>query len=238
MISSISETDSLKLFVSRSYVEDFFRGKTVAIVGSGPGSLDNPAGLVDSHDVVLRINNYRLFPATGFRTDVHYSFYGTSIKKTSAELLRDGVKLCICKCPDAKFMESEWHERCDKQRGVDFGYIYEDRKDFWFCPTYIPTTVEFLEHFNLLGGHVPTTGAAAIFDVLRYSPKHIFLTGFDFMTSGIHNVTERHRLANPSDPIGHRPLLELAWIRDNYSMFPITCDARLTALLWRGSNER
>lgn len=226
---SLIESDSLNLFVSRAYVEDFFRGKTVALVGSGPGSLDNPPGLIDSHDIVCRVNNHRLFPATGFRTDCHYSFYGTSIKKTVEELQREGVQLCMCKCPDAKFMDSPWHVQHGKTQGVDFGYIYEARKDWWFCPTYIPSVEEFLKHFDLLGGHVPTTGFAALLDVLSCDPRHVYVTGFDFFSSGLHNVTERWKKANPSDPIGHVPEAEMKWFAKNFSHYPITMDARLTA---------
>lgn len=215
-------------FIERDKVRDVFRGKTVALVGSGPGSLDNPRGLVDSHDVVVRVNNYKLFPATGFRTDVHYSFYGSSIRKTAAELTRDGVKLCICKCPDAKFMDSEWHRRNGKMMGVDFRPIYDRRRGFWFCSTYVPTVDEFMAHFNLLGGHVPTTGFSALLDVLSFEPAHVYMTGFDFFSSKLHNVNERWRKINHTDPIGHVPDAERAWFAANYDKHPLTMDAALS----------
>ena len=85
-------------FVSRQELKPYFKGKSVAIVGSGPGVLTNEIGFVDSHDVVVRVNNYKLSPHAGMRTDVHYSFYGTSIRKTAYELRSDGVYLCMCKC--------------------------------------------------------------------------------------------------------------------------------------------
>jgi hypothetical protein len=216
-------------FCDRATVRRMFEGKSVALVGSGPGSLDNPKGLVDSHDVVIRANNYKLFPATGKRTDVHYSFYGRSIRKTARELQRDGVKLCMCKCPDAKFMESEWHTKNGKLNGVDFRYIYELRKGWWFTDTYVPSVAEFMEHFDLLGGHVATTGFAALLDVLSYNPERVFMTGFDFFASKLHNVNERWKKLNPDDPIGHVPDVERAWFKENYDRFPITMDARLSA---------
>jgi hypothetical protein len=215
-------------FIERDRVLEVFKGKTVALVGSGPGSLENPRGLVDSHDVVVRVNNYKLFPATGFRADVHYSFYGSSIRKTAAELKRDGVKLCLCKCPDAKFMDSEWHRRNNKMLGVDFRPIYDRRRGFWFCPTYVPTVEEFMEHFNLLGGHVPTTGFSALLDVLSFEPAHVYMTGFDFFSSKIHNVNERWRKINHTDPIGHVPDAERAWFATNYDKHPLTMDAALS----------
>ncbi len=201
-----------------------FTGKSVAIVGSGPGSLRNRRGFVDAHEVVVRVNNYRLFPATGYRTDVFYSFFGASIRKTAAQLQRDGVKLCICKCPDAKFMESEWHASHGKENGVDFRGIYRRRAGWWPSDTYVPTVEEFMEHFRLLGGHVPTTGFAAILDVLSFSPKSIYLTGFDFFQSGVHNVTERWKKGDPTDPIGHVPGTERAWFVENMEKLPVTID--------------
>jgi hypothetical protein len=215
-------------FIDREHVLATFKGKTVALVGSGPGSLGNAPGLVDSHDVVVRVNNYKLFPATGYRTDVHYSFYGSSIRKTPIELQRDGVKLCMCKCPDAQFIESPWHRRHGKMAGVDFRMLYQRRRAWWFCPTYVPTVDEFLAHFHLLGGHVPTTGFSALLDVLSLEPAHVYMTGFDFFSSGVHNVNERWRKINPTDPIGHVPDAERRWFALNYEKHPLTMDAALT----------
>lgn len=218
-------------FCDRPTVASMLEGKTVAIVGSGPGSLGNPHGLVDSHDVVVRVNNYKLFPATGTRTDVFYSFFGASIKKTAEQLQRDGVKLCMCKCPNAKFMESPWHERNGKTAGIDFRWIYERRASWWFCDTYVPTTEEFMAQFDLLGRHVPTTGFAALLDVLAHRPGQIFLTGFDFFTSRIHNVNERWSFKNTSDPIGHVPECEREWLTKNLHRYPIRLDAVLSKMM-------
>lgn len=218
-------------FVEISKVRELFEGKSVAIVGSGPSVLENEPGLVDSHDVVCRVNNYRTSEAAGHRCDVHYSFYGTSILKRADALARDGVKLCMCKCPDAKPLQCEWHERLGKAYGVDFRYIYRIRREWWFTDTYVPSVESFMEKFHLLDDHVPTTGFAAILDILSCDPRSVFLTGFDFFASGIHNVDEPHRPGDPNDPIGHRPDLEAAWLDDNKHRYPMTFDARLARLL-------
>jgi hypothetical protein len=215
----------------RELLEATFHGKSVALVGSGPGSLDNGRGLVDSHDVVVRVNQYKLFPATGYRTDVFYSYFGNSIKKSVEHLKRDGVALCMCKCPDAQVIESAWHRANGKMNGVDFRWIYEKRADWWFCPTYVPSVDEFMGHFNLLGGHVPTTGFSALLDVLALDPLHVYMTGFDFFSSGTHNVNERWRKGNPSDPIGHDPNAEMRWFRRNHDKYPITMDRTLSELM-------
>ncbi len=208
-----------------------FCGKRVAIVGSGPGALDNEPGFVDSHDIVVRVNNFKTGAAAGRRTDVFYSFFGASIRKSAAELQADGVQLCLCKCPDAKFMESEWHRRMGKPHGVDFRYIYRDRADWWFCPTFVPSLAEFLEVFELLGRHIPSTGFSALYEVMRHAPASLYLTGFDFFASRVHNVDEPWRPGNPDDPIGHAPRRERDWLRDNFDR--VSADRTLTNILQR-----
>lgn len=88
-----------------------------------------------------------------------------------------------------------------------------------------------MSHFQLLGGHVPTTGFAALLDVLSYEPASVYMTGFDFFTSGRHNVNERWKPGRPDDPIGHVPQIEAAWLRWNMHRHPITTDAALSRVL-------
>lgn len=214
-------------FVSRSDIRSRFEGKAIVIVGSGPSSVENPPGFIDSHDVVVRVNNYKVIGGTGRRTDVHYSFYGNSIRKSAADLKRDGVTLCMCKCPDVHAIESEWHRRNGKMSGVDFRWIYEKRAAWWFCDTFIPAKEEFLAIFDLLGGHIPTTGFASILESLSFNPAIVYLTGFDFFRSGTHNVDEPWRQKNNDDPVGHAPERELAWLAKNIGLYPIQTDSAL-----------
>jgi hypothetical protein len=214
-------------FLNRSEVRPWFEGRRVAIVGSGPGCDENSEGWVDSHEVVVRVNNFKTTARTGKRTDVFYSFFGTSIRKTSEELIRGGVKLCMSKVPNAHAIESEWHRRHGKMIGVDYRPHYERRKDWWFCDTYVPTVEEFLQPFNALERHQPTSGFAAIWDVLSFDPASVFLTGFDFFRSGIHNVNEPWMVKNTDDPIRHEPELERKWVADAVKRHSIRCDKRL-----------
>lgn len=216
-------------FVSFEEVAERFRGKRVAIVGSGPGCLDNKPGFVDRHDVVVRVNNHKIGGAQGFRTDVHYAFFGTSIRKTREELIGEGVKLVMCKLPNSQPIDSDWHRARGKLAGIDYTYIYRNRAAFWFCDTFIPDDAQFLAKFNLLGQHQPTTGFAAILDVLECEPASVYLTGFDGFTSGVHNVDEPWRAKNTDDPICHRPDLELAWLKANKDR--LTFDKRLSEIL-------
>lgn len=201
-------------FCGSEHVRSVLEGKRVAIVGSGPGALDNEPGFVDSHDVVVRVNNHKCTPETGFRTDVHFSFYGSSIRVPNDALFAQGCKLVMCKCPNAKLpIDSEWHRKNNKPHGTDFRYIYELRRDWWFCPTYVPSLEEFMHVFTVLDRHIPSTGFSAFMAVITYLPAHTYLTGFDFFSSRIHNVNEPWRPGNPDDPIGHAPEAERKWLR-------------------------
>jgi len=215
-------------FLERHEVAEQFAGKRVAIVGSAPSVLDNEPGYIDGHDLVVRVNNYKVnSTATGYRTDVFYSFFGTSIRKTAPELSTDGVKLLMCKCPNAHAIDSAWHRQRNKMNGVDFRYIYRNRRHWWFCDTYIPDLDSFLVKFHLLGDRVPTTGFSAILDILSFAPGEVYLTGFDFFMSGIHNVTDHWRPGRADDPIGHAPRRELMWLCQRRHEYPIKCDGRL-----------
>ena len=115
--------------------------------------------------------------------------------------------------------------------GVDYRWIYQKREGWWFCPTYVPEKEDFLTTFYMLGKHIPTTGFSAIIDIVGLSPKSIYLTGFDFFTSGKHNLSEPWRGGDPSDPIGHEPQRELRWLAANIDRYEITTDEVLKELL-------
>lgn len=216
-------------FVSWPEVVPHFAGKSVAIVGSGPGVLDNERGFVDSHDVVVRVSDYKLSERAGRRCDVHYSFYGNSIKKSARDLQRDGVTLCMCKLPNSRPIDSPWHRAHGKLEGIDYRYIYQNRAAWWYCDTFVPDDARFIEKFEMLGKHQPTTGFSAILDVLDCRPRSVYLTGFDFFTSGLRNVDEPWRPKNTTDPICHRPDLEAEWIASNEHRF--TFDPKLRAII-------
>ncbi len=216
-------------FVSFEEVAERFCSKRVAIVGSGPGCAENEPGFVDGHDLVVRVNNWKIGVAQGRRADVHYSFFGTSIRKSAYDLHCAGVTLCMCKLPNSHPIDSEWHRARGKMVGIDYRYIYTNRAAWWPCPVFVPDDARFLAKFNLLGRHQPTTGFAAILDVLECEPTSVYLTGFDGFTSQIHNVDEPWREKNTDDPIGHRPDLELAWLKANKHR--LTFDKTLAALL-------
>lgn len=218
-------------FVTLEEARSHLAGKRVAVVGGGPTALENRPGFVDSHDVVMRVNNYKTGEEQGWRCDVFFSFFGASIRKTAQELKRDGVRLCWAKCPDSKPIESPWHEARGKTNGIDFRYIYKNREGWWFGDVFVPDDAHFLRGFHLLERHVPTTGFAAILEALDAGPASLYVTGFDFFRSGQHNVDERWRPGDPADPIGHLPELERDVLRELLPRHPVTVDRALAELL-------
>lgn len=218
-------------FVKFNDVIKRLNGRRIAVVGSGPSVLQNKRGEIDAYDIVVRVNNYSIGEHQGKRADVHFSFYGGSIKKKARDLLRDGVKLCMCKCPNSQPIVCDWHIKNNCMGGVDFTNIYRRRADFWFCDTYIPDTDSFVEKFKLLDEHIPTTGFTAILDILNCYPQELYITGFDFFTSGIHNTVSKWKPGNPEDPIKHMPELEIAWLKKNINNYPIHPDRTLRHLL-------
>jgi len=219
---------------SREHVRSIIEGQRVALVGGGPSAFLNEPGYIDSHHVVVRVNNYKLAQGSGQRTDIFYSYFGVNISKTSEQLQKDGVTLCMAKCPDDSIPVTDWHKRHGRMNGVHFQYIYIARRRWWFCPVYIPTREEFMKKFALLGNHIPTTGFAALLDILAFNPAAVYLTGFDFFESRIHNGDEKWVPTNQADPIRHEPNRERDWIIENKSKYPLIMDDTLLESLERG----
>jgi len=229
-------------FVDQQYIKSFFKDKRVAIIGSAPSCLDNKGSDINAYDIVVRVNNYKIQgfeDRVGNRTDVFYSFYGSSIKKSREELIKDGVKLCMCKCADADCHTTNWHKKHGKEKGGNFGWIYRARQNFWFCDTYIPTREQYMKFFDLLGGHVPTTGFASILEILETEAKEIYVTGFTFfepMSKGapvIHNITDSWKTdKNIDDPVRHLPNLEKKILKDYYlsGKYPLEVDSKIKEL--------
>ena len=225
---------------------DIFRHNRCAIVGSAPSGLLNEPGLIDSYDIVIRINNYKTKGIDlkgvpydyslnlGLRCDYHYSFYGGSIRKTADELKADGVKGHLCKCPNDECHVTKWHIANNQRQGGDFKPIYRRRNDFWFAPVYIPKTGHYMELFNALGKHVPTTGFACIWELSQCYADELYITGFDFFRSIQHNVDEMWNPGRQDDPIKHMPDAELDMFTKIYQKNGnINPDATIRKLLCR-----
>lgn len=178
--------------VDEKYIEDFFEGKRVLVLGSGPNVRNLEARFMETFDLIVRANNYQTFNSCK-RTDIYASFFGKSIRKKPRCLLGDGCKLLMCKCPEGEIVVKNKDGTINNKLSDNYDWIYEYRRDFFKdigLPYYIPPTKNFNEN-NALVGQICTTGVSVILDVLRCNPKYLYFAGFDFAMSGLHDIKKR-----------------------------------------------
>jgi len=164
---------------------NYIQNKKLLIVGGGPSASNKLKKWYDSFDIVVRLNNYKMVNSD--RTDIYFSYFGRNIKKTKEELLKNGVKFLINKCPNENVTELDAN---DKIQMHDYRWIYDLRKDWWFKPLISLTKEELLYQIDLLDGYMPTIGLSAILFFIKYI-KIIHIIGFDCFQSGIHNLNEK-----------------------------------------------
>ena len=150
----------------------FFKDENVLVLGSAPCVQNVPADDVNWFDVIVRLNNYKFFNSCQ-RVDVWYSHFGTTIKKDMDAVRRDNPNfLMINYLPEG------------------FGSIYQTRQ-MWkdAFPYYKQTHADFTSNFETVGA-TPTIGIAAILDIVRCNPSNLFIAGYDFFSSWMHNIDE------------------------------------------------
>ena len=208
-------------------IQKVIEGKRVIVMGSAPSVLENNGKDIDNYDIVVRVNNFKIDgfeKQVGTKLDIYYSFFGTSIEKTNEELKRHKLKFIMCKYPNESFMD---HTGGVAKDGIsaDFRRTYNVRKYWWEFPIWIPKMKYFKENFEKLF-RVPTTGISAILDILRFNPKSLNITGFDFMTSGIHDTNVRWNKGDGN----HDHVRERYLIAELRNKGKIVCDEHLNEL--------
>jgi len=170
---------------SRKFVDNFFKNKSVVILGSAPNVKNISAKKLNSFDIVVRVNNYKIFNECK-RVDVFYSFLGKSIRTTNEEIKKTKCKLIYCKCPNENIITKNINGEINERLTEDFRWIYCFRSDWFNVPYYIPPVETFSQNSAFVN-QVMTTGVSAIIDILRHKPTLVHIAGFDFFTSGLHN---------------------------------------------------
>ena len=166
-------------------LKNYIKNKKLLIVGGSPSASNKSKQWYDSFDIIVRLNNYKKINSD--RTDIFFSYFGRNIKKTKEELINDGVKFLINKCPNLDMTKSLKNYNVDM---TDYKWIYDLRKDWWFCPLISLTEEDLLWQIKLLDGYMPTVGLSAILFFMNYV-KPINIIGFDCFESNIHNLDEQ-----------------------------------------------
>jgi|GEM_PF-3446530 hypothetical protein len=173
------------LMQTRERVEKIIKDKSVLIIGAAPSAENLTAGFVKQFDLIVRLNNYRNFDWCP-RTDIFYSMMGGSIKKTCADLRRDGCKLIFCKNPFDDYIVLHKNKNINILKTLKMENIYRQWRTQWFEVPYYLETIENWRWLNDQIGQVTTTGLQAIADIYRFQPERMHLAGFDFFSSAYH----------------------------------------------------
>jgi hypothetical protein len=163
-------------------MKDYLNGKTVALVGPAESIKGSKNGeLIDSHDVVVRLNYAKISDPVdcGTRTDVIY------YDGTHRHDLPDSEYL-VCSYP-----KSEWFFETRSSRVAEYySHQYGDNHRIVDDELY-NSLKSGVERYNAKAGWFfsrPNTGLIAIADLLDHNIKKLFITGIDFYrTSYIKN---------------------------------------------------
>jgi len=186
---------------ARDALKIYLAGKSILIVGGGPGAACYQSRWYNKFDIIVRLNNYQ--KSCEGRTDIFFSYFGKNIKKNKEELIADGVKFAVCSCPNAD-MNKDLNKSPGQRK--DFRWIYEFRKDWWFCPVVGLTKEELVAQVNLIDGYMPTVGLSAILFFEQFcSPVNII--GFDCFESGLHDLNKKWDRSGRHNPQKEKQLL-------------------------------
>lgn len=158
-------------------IEALFAGKTVAIVGNGPSECGKNKGPeIDSHDIVVRINNYQIAGFEkdyGTKTDVWVKCFSDDIKH---DVLDSNIRLIVY---ETDFL----HHPIDK---TYFKPILED--------TVAVDYFGLVEHVHLRNklDVFPTTGLVVIEKALHCDVKQLDCYGFSFLQDAQNESAQMH----------------------------------------------
>lgn len=175
---------------SEFVIANYFKNRSVIILGSAPSVVNAKADYLSKFDVIVRVNNYEPFNECK-RTNVYYSFFGRSIQRVRERISKWGK-------PDFLFFKYPfdfcWLKHTNGQeiagKSGDFRFIQKSRQaELAENDHFIQTQANFISNFCAVGC-IPTTGVAAVLDIIRYQPKEVHIAGFDFFKSKMHDINK------------------------------------------------
>ena len=215
------------LRVFEPWVRHFISGKSVILLGSAPSVVNVKADFMESFQIIVRVNNYRHFNSCT-RTDIFYSMMGGSIMKTPGDLKKDGVKFIFCKNPFRQITVLNPDGSKNYLQSVDCRGSYISSKNSrikWFEIPYYLQTEKNWRWLTAKINKISTTGLAALVDIHRYKPSKMHVAGFDFFSSGFHNIDMPCHIK--PWPKHHDFLAEMLFAKDYIAEHGITCDSTM-----------
>lgn len=191
------ETVPYKNQVTWLQIDREIRGKRVVVTGSAPSVLQNDGDEIDRFDTIVRANGTdndiaKYGDKIGHRTDIHYSFYGTSVRRTVEGLKKERVKYLWSKIPYANYTPYYKFYDGEPQGMLNFRKYFDNFR-FAGIPIYLPKIKDLMKECKVVD-RMMTSGVSAIRSILQHEPKELYITGFTFFDEGIHNIDEPHKL--------------------------------------------
>jgi hypothetical protein len=173
------------LLLNKMQVENIIKDKTVLIIGAAPSAERLTRDFVQQFDLIVRLNNYRYFDWCP-RIDIFYSMVGGSIKKTCADLRREGCKFIFGKNPYVDHVIRHHDGTVNILKTLRVKSSYRQWRTHWFEIPYYLETLENWCWLNDQVGQITSTGLQAMVDIYRFKPAKMHLAGYDFFTSNFH----------------------------------------------------
>lgn len=180
--------------------------KSIAIVGNSGYLLQNKYGkLIDSHDLVLRMNN---FITTGYEESVGKKFdiyICNFFRDINFENIAHTPNIIISSVPNNFFKNENGHLTSFHSKEITNGAKKLAQKKI-----FSPRTSSYKKYADNLGSK-PSTGLMAIIlakEILSPIAKNIFITGFSFFQGKNHYFSNQ-----PADTRTHSPEGEIKFAK-------------------------
>lgn len=208
------------------------RGASIAVVGNAGYLADLEQGShIDSHDLVLRMNNFRLEgleKQVGRRTDIFMSTFYRDVVP-DRRLLAD-VSLIVTSVPNNL-----------RKRGLNWRHgqaLTQGLEQLGRREMFAPTFDQFEAKRRAIGKY-PTTGAMALWLIAEHLLPvcgNVYVTGFSFFAGRSHYFSSEQVTATNHDPQRERQLLAET-LKPHWRSGRIAFDPQLTATLGFESTE-
>ena len=184
------------------------RRPSIAVVGNAGylGDL-NQGEFIDRHDLVLRMNNFRLEgfePQVGRRVDIFMTNFYTDINYANPALR--GARHIVASIP-SNLAKSRRHGVLNRHRE----HLLAGMQMLGRTTVFVPGWERFVRLVQRCGNY-PTTGAMAIvfaLDLLSHLGGAAFITGFSFFEGRSHYFSDRQ-----ADTRNHQPAAEKQLLRE------------------------